>query len=145
MAAHLHHHQIRVEVPGEVDRNQRQSDHAALDAAVAELYQIPFAGDNGVDGAEGDIGGDQKHQSDGQPDTCHIQKIHGDSSLLQKVVAVQAPAIYRLDSVTGQLCYIVFKLRMILAVSFVGGDVPERLVEMIFGVALAVETFIAEA
>ena len=34
---------------------------------------------------------------------------------------------------------------MILAVSFVGGDVPERLVEMIFGVALAVETFIAEA
>ena len=47
--------------------------------------------------------------------------------------------------VDGQLCYIVFKLRMILAVSFVGGDVPERLVEMIFGVALAVETFIAEA
>ena len=53
--------------------------------------------------------------------------------------------VYRLDPVTGQLCYIVFKLRVILAVSFVGGDVPERLVEMIFGVALAVETFIAEA
>ena len=53
--------------------------------------------------------------------------------------------VYRLDPVTGQLCYIVFNLRVILAVSFVGGDVPERLVEMIFGVALAVETFIAEA
>lgn len=75
----------------------------------------------------------------------YIQKIHGDSSLLQKVVAVQAPAIYRLDSVAGQLCYIVFKLRVIITVSFVGSDVPERLVEMIFGVALAVETFIAEA
>ena len=45
----------------------------------------------------------------------------------------------------GQLCYIVFKLRVIITVSFVGSDVPERLVEMIFGVALAVETFIAEA
>ena len=53
--------------------------------------------------------------------------------------------VYRLDPVTGQLCYIVFKLRVILAVSFIGSDVPERLVEMIFGVALAVETFIAKA
>mgnify|MGYP001700458452 CR=1 FL=1 len=53
--------------------------------------------------------------------------------------------VYRLDPVTGQLCYIVFKLRVIFAVSLIGSDVPERLVEMIFGVALAVETFIAEA